>query len=155
MKQLVRIILMICIIPSITQAADNINKNAIRRDIDIMLSEGRKIIQEEIQFSEKEASSFWPMYDSYQHEIHKCLSNIISVLERINENREFMTETLSKRLIKDMLDIELEKVAIKKSYVNHFGQVLPPNKLLKLIMVETAIEMGLNLRFMIEAPLME
>jgi hypothetical protein len=51
--------------------------------------------------------------------------------------------------------MKTEKLSLRKAYVNKLGDVLPPKKLLNLMIVGGTIEVGFILKFMSEMQLIE
>ena len=155
MKKLVFLLVLVFLAYSLTLASENGAATNVKQIADIMLEQEQTIIAEQIQFADAEAQRFWPIFEAYQADSRKLLLKMITLLQRFHAQPAPRSGEWSRAAINDIIDIETEKLSLRKTYVNKLGEVLPPEKLLNLMIVGGTIEVGFILKFMSETPLLQ
>ncbi len=89
---------------------------------------------EKLSLSSKEAKDFWPIYDTYENELHKLYEN--QKTKRSKYDYDNLSEADSKYLLETYLDFEKEKIDLSKKYYAKISKVLTYGKTYKLIRVE-------------------
>lgn len=155
MKKLVLLLVIFFLTYGLPLASDNGAETNAKRIADIMLDQEQAIVAEEIQLTDEEAQRFWPIFEAYQADSRKLLIKMIRLLQRFHEQPAPRSGDWSRAAVNDIIDIETEKLDLRKAYVNKSGEVLPPEKLLNLMIVGGIIEVGFILKFMSETPLIQ
>lgn len=155
MKPLVLLLVIFFLTCGLPLASDNGTETNAKRVADIMLEQEQTIVTEEIQLTDEEAQRFWPIFEAYQVDSRKLLLKMIGLLQRFHAQPAPRSDEWSRVAIDDIIEIETEKLALRKGYVTKFGDVLPPEKLLNLMIVGGTIEVGFILKFMSETPLIQ
>ena len=153
MKRIALLLAFLFLTSGPTLAAENDKGVNARRIADIMLEQEEEIISENIRLSSDEEQRFWQVFEAYQADSRKLLIKMINLLQRFHAQPAPRSGPWAKAAINDILDIETEKLTIRKNYVNKFGEVLPPEKLLHLMIIGGTIEAGFILKFISETPL--
>lgn len=91
-------------------------------------------VTKELGLTEKQAKKFAPSYLAYQGEMEKIRKDLKKVMEYY-EGKE-LTEKLAFRKVMDQLSAEADMVACKKEYMRVFKNLLTPEQLTKILMVE-------------------
>ena len=90
-------------------------------------------LSEKLNLTEKEAQVFWPIYNSYQNNIHKLRSGGIRAIKKeIKDNYQSLTEENANNLLNKLNAFEEN---IYKERVNlrlKLKEVLPAKKILRL-----------------------
>ncbi|MBK7231921.1 MAG: hypothetical protein IPH93_06590 [Saprospiraceae bacterium] len=106
------------------------SENSQNREVGLERLEARKaaFITTRLDLTPDESTKFWPIYNEYsrqKNELRKERKNY-------NQNQNTRNQSDPKKEIDDQLAMEDKKLALKKSYYEKFGQILPPSKLVKL-----------------------
>jgi hypothetical protein len=99
------------------------------------------IVAANMDLTESEAKSFWPLYEEYQRDLNAINARIAKLIESYAADYEASSLTDEKALI-----LTAELVAIGKaegelpaSYVPKLSKVLPPMKVARYLQIESKI----------------
>lgn len=101
------------------------------------------LVSENMQLSEAEAKSFWPVYDRFQDELFLIRSRTLKMLEDYQNSYENMTNEMAKKLIDEYITIETLRLKLYKAYLPKFKKVLPATKLVRYYQIENKINAAL------------
>jgi len=92
--------------------------------------EARKaaFITTRLDLTPDESAKFWPVYNEYSRQ----KTELRKERKNYKQNQNSRNQTDPKKEIDDQLAMEDKKLALKKSYYEKFGNILPPSKLVKL-----------------------
>ena len=90
-----------------------------------MRADRSTIITTAMNFSEKEAAVFWPIYRQYEYERSKVDDGRVAVIKEYAQKYPSLTDAEAKRMAEQMLDCESRLAALKKKYYKKFSKVLP------------------------------
>lgn len=99
------------------------------------------LVSQNMRLTEVEAKAFWPIYKAYQKDLNKIterLNKAISTYAVVYHKGALSNET-AKKLLDEAIDIELEEVKLKQTYVPKLDKVLPSTKVALYIQMETKI----------------
>ncbi len=99
------------------------------------------LVSQNMRLTEEEAKAFWPIYKAYQKDLNKIterLNKAISDYAVVYHKGALSNET-AKKLLEEAIDIELEEVKLKQTYVPKLNKVLPSTKVALYIQMETKI----------------
>jgi Spy/CpxP family protein refolding chaperone len=87
-----------------------------------------------MDLTKDEAQKFWPIYNANEKAENK-------LRQKTNENRKIinpndLSESEAKTMLKDMIEIEKEKVALRSKLLNDLLEILPAKKIVALIKAE-------------------
>ncbi len=102
----------------------------------------RRTIAKAMHLTPRQSETFWPLYDAYQHELRDISEQRALWLQDIAGRQDLFSEETAGLMIQDYLDMENQRVALKRSTLKKFGQVLPARAVLKFIQLEIQIESG-------------
>jgi hypothetical protein len=112
-------------------------------------------IKEGLSLNEKEATAFWPIYQSYEADLKKVEETRLRVIQDYLDNYDRMTDDRAKELIKRKLALEEQRIELKKSYFRRFEKVLPGKTLARYLQLEYRFGLMLDLKNTAEVPLVE
>jgi hypothetical protein len=115
------------------------------KTLDAMQKEKDAIIGNEMKLTEPEKNGFWPLYKEYQEALRKVQGRSFKLISEYAEEKEKDTfsDEKAKVLLKEYLDIERERLELKNAYVQKFGKILPPKKVMRYFQLENKIEANL------------
>ena len=115
--------------------ADNMEivKEKIRTDKKLLIATN-------MQLTESEASTFWPLYESYQAELVKLREREIKLIEKFAANYEMMSDEVAKKLLDDAMSIDSDHMKLRQSYLSKFRGILPDKKVARYYQLESKID---------------
>ncbi len=113
------------------------------------------LVAKNMNLAEKEAKGFWPLYDKYQKELVALNDRALKNIDDYAADFDKMTDEIAKKIIKDYLAIEKDRVDLKESYLPQFAKVLPYKKLMRYYQIENKIQAVVNYEAAKRIPLVE
>ena len=132
------------------KAADNMDlvKEKIRTDKKLFIATN-------MQLTESEAKTFWPVYEVYQAELGKLRDREIKLIENFAKNYETMSDDVAKNLLDDALSIDSDHMKLRQSYLSKFRGVLPNKKVARYYQLENKIDAILEYEMAKRIPLVQ
>ena len=127
------------------QSADSSADNmAIVREK--VLADKKLLVATNMQLTEQEAAAFWPVYEAYQKEISELNARVLKAIESYADvyNQGTVPDDVAKKLLDEVLDIDSDEVALRKSYVPKFSKVLPAAKVARYYQIESKIRAAIR-----------
>jgi hypothetical protein len=110
-----------------------------------------------MNLNDAEAKQFWPLYDAYQKELHQLNDRlgktVAAYAEAYNEGKGTIKEEQAQKLLSDALAIDEADVALKRSYAEKIGKVLPATKTARYIQIENKIRALIKFELARQIPL--
>jgi hypothetical protein len=129
-------------------AADNMQivLEKIRADKKLMVSEN-------MQLTEAEAKSFWPVYERYQNELFLIRARTLKLLSDYADAYDKMTNNTAKKLLDEYINIEALRLKLYQAYLIKFRKVLPDIKVARYYQLENKIQAALMYELARKIPL--
>ena len=114
--------------------ADNMEivKEKIRTDKKLFIATN-------MQLTESEAKTFWPVYEAYQKEFSKLKDREIQLIGDFAANYQTMSDDVAKNLLDDSLSIDSDYLKLRQSYLTKFRGVLSDTKVARFYQLESKI----------------
>lgn len=122
---------------------------AIRADL---RSDKINVITETMQFNEKEAAAFWPIYKKYEAEQTKLNDERIQVIKEYANNWTTLTDAEARKLAEKSLDLDSRRADLRKRYLAEFSSVLPGLTVAKFFQLEYRLDLLVDLKIASELP---
>ncbi|NLI83454.1 MAG: hypothetical protein GX443_17495 [Deltaproteobacteria bacterium] len=97
-------------------------------------------VADNMELSEAEAKSFWPVYERYQDELFLLRARTLKMLEDYEASHDKMTNDVAKKLIEEYLEIETLRLKLYQAYLPQFQKVLPDTKVIRYYQLENKIQ---------------
>jgi len=123
----------------------------LRSDIQ---TEKKAIITATLNFSDEEASKFWPIYREYELESAKIGDSEIALIKDYANHYENMTEEKARELGKQSLKLQEQTLKLRKKYFGKMEKALSPTQAVRFIQLERRIDMLIDLQISSEIPIM-
>lgn len=140
---------LICLIPIalLAQPGEGILSDEKREEIESM-----KVgyLTSKMSLTAEEAQVFWPLYNEYRAEADAHREKGIQKLKEYLENRNDLTEEEVKAYLSSKFEHEREAIAIEEKYFDRFLEVLPAEKVARLMEAEEGFKRELLQRVMQE-----
>ena len=130
--------------------ADNMEivKEKIRTDKKLFIATN-------MQLTETEATSFWPVYDAYQAELETLVNRKGKLIEKFAANYENLSDDTARSLLDSNLSIDSEYQKLRQSYLAKFRGVLPDKKVARFYQLESKIRAIVEFEFAARIPLVQ
>jgi len=123
--------------------------DAIRADL---RSDKIEVITSAMQFNEKDAAAFWPIYKNYEAEQAKLNDERIQVIKNYSDKWATLTDAEAKELAEQSLDLESRRTDLRKKYFATFNKVLPGVIVAKFFQLEYRLDLLVDLKIASELP---
>ncbi|HKA34504.1 MAG TPA: hypothetical protein VKH64_14905 [Candidatus Binatia bacterium] len=99
------------------------------------------LVAANMDLTETEAKSFWPIYDQYQKDLQKINQRIVKVIESYAEDYRSLslTDEKARKLIDEALAIDKAEAGLKSTYAPKLAGVLPARKAMRYLQIENKI----------------
>ncbi len=127
-------------------------------DARALLISGREdIVREEMRFSEDEAATFWPLYNSYQADMRVVNDRYASLLTSYLDayRAGTVSEAMADQIVDDYLEIQNEILKIKKNYLADFRKALPARKAARFYQLENKMQAEMESQLALIVPLID
>lgn len=118
--------------------------------------EARKtLIRNNLPLTEAEAKTFWPLYDAFEKKITSFGKRRNSILEKLGENFEFMTDDQARQTVHENLKLQSDRLKIMAQYFRELESVLPGKKLARYYQLEYHIRAIVDAKILERIPLIQ
>jgi hypothetical protein len=99
------------------------------------------VVATNMELTESEAKSFWPVYDEYQKDLQNINRRIAGLLDRYaaDFHSKSLTDDKAKKLIDEALAIEQSEADLKNTYAPKLSKALPVIKVVRYLQIENKI----------------
>jgi hypothetical protein len=99
------------------------------------------LVAANMDLTESEAKSFWPIYDQYQKDLQKINQRIAKVIESYAEDyrNRSLSDDKARKLIDEALAIDKAEADLKSTYAPKLTKVLPARKAMRYLQIENKI----------------
>jgi len=113
------------------------------------------LVAENMQLTEAEAKSFWPVYKQYQDELFLLRSRTVKLINDYADAYETMTNNTAKKLLDEYMTLESLGPKLRKAYLPKFRKALPEVKVARYYQIENKIQAALFYELAAKIPLMK
>jgi hypothetical protein len=124
--------------PAQDNAADN-----MQIVLEKLRADKKLLIAENMQLTEVEAKSFWPVYERYQDELFLLRARTLKMLGDYENSYEKLTNDIARKLLDEYINIETLRLKLHQVYLPKFRKVLPDTKVARYYQLENKIQAAL------------
>jgi hypothetical protein len=108
---------------------------------DKIKADKKLVVATNMELTESEAKSFWPVYEEYQKDLRNINRRIAGLLDRYaaDFHSKSLTDDKAKKLIDEALAIEQSEADLKSTYAPKLGKALPVIKVARYLQIENKI----------------
>lgn len=117
--------------------------------------ERRALIARNLSLTPEEARQFWPVYDRYEQDLQRLTLRRRALIAVFGENYDAMTDAMARKIMNERLDIEDERIRLRRLYLPRFEKILPIRKLARYVQIESKIRAAVEAGIAEELPLIE
>ena len=122
----------------------------IRQDVQ---AQKKQIITDTMNFTESEASTFWPVYKEYASAQQAIAAKRWNLIVDYAQNIDKMDDQKAKDLSQRMFAIDDEIQSLRKTYYPRFEKALGAKRAAKFYQVDNRLSLIVNLQLSSEIPL--
>jgi len=126
------------------RAATAADGDSEKANVDVLLSAIRAnrkaLVAVNLKMTDEEAAKFWPVYDSYQKEMNALGDRLVALLGDYGKNFKDMSDDKAMKILDEYLNIEAERVRVRRAYVEQFAKVLPGRKVGRFYQIENKMD---------------
>lgn len=111
-----------------------------------MRAERATIITAAMNFSDKDAAAFWPIYRKYEHERSTLDDRRVAVIKEYSVKYSNLTDADAKAMAERMFDCDSRLAELKKTYFKQFNKVLPALTVTKFFQLEHRIDLVMDMK---------
>jgi hypothetical protein len=138
------------VLPQIGSGSVDAYIEALKSDI---RNSTRKIMEVNMQLTEKEAALFWPIYDRYDYDVSKLNFERSSIYDFYADNYKTLSDEQAKDIIRRFYHVDRWKLSLDEKYSREMGKVLPMRIVLRFLQIERQVDRLVSLKIMAETPL--
>ncbi len=113
------------------------------------------LVSQTMNFSEEDASVFWPIYKEYEVELDKLGDKRLANIRYFANNYKKMTDQIADELIDKAFNYQEERLKLKRNVYNQIKEKMNPSTAAKFIQLEHQIQLIIDLKINAELPLLK
>jgi uncharacterized protein YgiM (DUF1202 family) len=108
---------------------------------DKVKADKKALVAQNMELTEAEAKSFWPIYDAYQQDLQKINNRLAQTIVAYADayNKGALDNAAAKKLLGEALAIQKSELKLQETYVPKLEKVLPEVKVARYIQIESKI----------------
>lgn len=111
-----------------------------------MRAQRNEIISVAMEFSNKDAAAFWPIYRKYEYERSTLNDGRAAIIKEYAEKYPTLTDADASGMTERMLEYDSRDATLKKKYFKEFNKVLPSLTVAKFFQLDHRIDLLMDLK---------
>ena len=103
------------------------------------------IITAAMNFTDKEAAAFWPLYRQYEHERSTLDDGRVAVIKEYTQKYPDIPDADAKAMAERMFEYDSRLAALKKTYYKKFNKVLPALTVTKFFQLDRRVDLLMDM----------
>jgi uncharacterized membrane-anchored protein YhcB (DUF1043 family) len=130
--------------------ADNMDivKDKVRTDKKLFIATN-------MELTESEAKTFWPVYEAYQAKLETLVDRKAALIEKFAANYETLSDDMAKSLLDNDLSIDSDYQKLRQSYLSKFRGILSDKKVARFYQLESKIHAVVEFEIARRIPLVQ
>ena len=142
--------------PVFAQESANMTMEILKEKVK---ADKKLLVATNMNLTDAEAKSFWPMYESYQKELDQINQRMGGMIKAYadahNAGKGMIPDETARKLLKDALANEEAEVKLRQSYATKLEKALPPTKVARYLQIENKIRAILRYELAQQIPLVQ
>ena len=118
-------------------------------------SDRKAVLIANLDFTEEESILFWPVHKQYRYSVNQTNDRLVKLIKKFADNYDDLSDEIATELMIDSLDIEEDKVMLKRIYTEKLLDVLPPNKVARFFQLENKMDAYVRIGLAASVPLVK
>jgi hypothetical protein len=144
------------VLPAMTAFAQS--NSTLDSDIAVLRSDVRaqrtQIVSDQLQLSDAEGKTFWPIYRDYEAEISKLNDEKVSIIKDYATSYDNMTDTQIQGLADRTFKLEHRRTDLKQKYFKKISKAVSPKTAARFIQVDNRLDLLVNLQIADSVPML-
>jgi hypothetical protein len=136
--------LIACFSAALARAETPASGESDKANVDVLVNAIRAnrkaLVAVNLKMTDDEAAKFWPVYESYQKEMSALGDRMVALLGDYGKNFRDMTDEKAMKILDEYLNIDAERVKVKRTYVEQFAKALPGRKVGRFYQIENKMD---------------
>ena len=111
-----------------------------------MQADRTTIVTQAMNFSDKDAAAFWPIYRKYEYERSLLDDRRVDVIKEYAQKYSALSDVDAKAMAERMFDCESRLAELKKTYFKKFNQVLPALTVTKFFQLDHRFDLLVDMK---------
>lgn len=103
------------------------------------------IITGAMNFNDKEAAAFWPIYNEYEHQRSTLDDARVAVIKEYTQKYPSISDADAKAMAERMFEFDGRLAALKKTYYKKFNKVLPALTVTKFFQLDRRVDLLMDM----------
>jgi Spy/CpxP family protein refolding chaperone len=148
-------LLIVWLAVSLASAAPQSSKMQAEQAREAVRADKKRVVTENMEFTEAEAKAFWPLYDEYQKAQEEVGDRMTDLIKNYGLVHKVMTDDAAAAMLKKMIAIQGDRVKLMEEYLPKFEKVLPTTKVARYYQIENKYRAALDYEISKQIPLAE
>ena len=131
----------------------------VRTDVAIdraqLQSDYQAIVALNMNVSDEQGKTFWPLYRTYRGEVQKVGDRMVELVLAYAKTADSMTDEQSSKMLDDYLAIKRDELKVRSAWVPKFRKALPLKSVTRLYQIENKLDAMIMFSAAAEIPLVE
>ena len=123
--------------------------------LDTLRANRKALVAANLRLSDAEAARFWPVYERYQQESSAIGERQAAVIDDYSRNFRQLSNEKATKLVEDYLQIDADRVALRRAYLPEFAKVLPGRTLARFYQIENKMDAVIRFDLASTIPVLE
>jgi hypothetical protein len=151
------LILALALVSAPVRAEEKMDKASGNMEIlrEKIQADKKLVVAANMDLTDAEAKAFWPIYQEYQTKLAKINERVAKLIVEYARNYQSMTNDIAKKLMKESMAAEKERLALKELLMPKFQKALPAIKVARYYQIENKIQAVVQYELADSIPLVE
>jgi len=113
----------------------------------------KAVVAKAMGLTDEQGAKFWPVYNEYRESMRKVDDKLVQLANNYFQNTDKITDEQSQSMLSQWMNLNAEKVNVKKAYVKKFSKAIPSNKVIRFYQVENKMDAVINYELAASIPL--
>lgn len=113
----------------------------------------KAVVAKAMGLTDEQGAKFWPVYNEYRESMRKVDDKLVQLANDYFQNTDKMTDQQSQSMLTQWMNLNAEKVNVRKSYVKKFTKAIPTNRVIRFYQVENKMDAVINYELAASIPL--
>ena len=115
----------------------------------------KALVAANLTLSDDEAAKFWPLYDEYQKKLTGVNDRLVALVKDYTTNYGTLTDEHAMKLTEQYLDVEKDRVDVRREYLPQFAKLLPGRKVARFFQIENKMDAVVRYQLAEDIPVVE
>ncbi len=119
----------------------------------VIQTERQIIVAKNLGLTDQESEAFWPIYKDFQEALRKVNDRRADLILELAKEFDTLSGEKAQEMLKESLDIEAERIKLKKKFIGKFNDALPPKKVVRYFQIENKLDSVIDYELAARIPL--